>query len=946
MLAVEELVRAIASISTLVLVLFGFACKPAPEPRPLPNVLEVAAHPDAALLSVGGRGPSEVWMVGARPTPQGGPLVLRGDGTTWEVLDTGSLHDLWWVHAIEGGSVWLGGAGATVLRYDGVGFARQLTPGFAGQVVFGVWGTSDDDVWAVGGFAGRDGFAWHFDGEAWTSVPLPDELPRTSEGEIPAILKVWGRASDDVWLVGGLGTILHWDGSALSLVPSGTQQQLFTVHGNANTVVAVGGAASGVLVRDDGEGFVDDTPPGAPLLQGVTVDDEGSVWVAGQYGRAWAKRRADWVELELDFAAEPQSVHGVWTDGEGGLWAVGGNVLTPALDAGVAATSAIVPSWEPEPVMPPVRVCPDAQVNPKPDGSMARRWSEQLLGAVRRDIPNPPVHARNLHHVAVAMYDAWVAYQDVAAPLVATEGPFLAAPPEDREIAIAYAAYRLLAHRYANAQNADISQDCFADFMALLGLDPSDTHTDGDDPIAVGNRIGQAVIDAFIDDGANESNAYADTTGWQPLNPVMVVDRPGTPVDDPNIWQQLNLAQAETQNGIVLDTTVQPYIGPQWREVVTFALVADPMTGLYSDPDPYPTVQDAAMADWVAEVIAKTAELDFEDGVLIDISPASVGNNTLGENDGQGYAENPVTGQPYAPVMVPRGDFTRVVAEMWADGPTSETPPGHWMKISNEVSDRLDPAQLRPFGAAEPVDRLTWDVWMYLSVTGATHDAAIAAWELKRDSLGPRPITLVRWMAQNGQRSDPDAPNYHPDGLPLVPGVIETITAESSAPGERHFDLRWHVGELAVWSWPGEPGDRANEHTSFRWMRAVDWIPYQRRTFVTPAFPGFVSGHSTFSRAAAEALTAYTGSPWFPDGLGEFCAAQDAYLVFENGPSVETCLQWASYYDAADQAGQSRLWGGIHIWPDDTNGRRIGASAGLATVARVQALLSGDAQWP
>jgi Lon protease-like protein len=153
-----------------------------------------------------------------------------------------------------------------------------------------------------------------------------------------------------------------------------------------------------------------------------------------------------------------------------------------------------------------------------------------------------------------------------------------------------------------------------------------------------------------------------------------------------------------------------------------------------------------------------------------------------------------------------------VIAEMWADGPKSETPPGHWAKLCNEVSDRLAPEDLVPYGEGAPVDRLAWDVGFYLHVTASTHDAAISAWELKRDGLGPRPVTLIRWMAQNGQRSDPSLPSYSEDGLPLVPGLIELITEESSAPGERHYDLRWYIGEIAVWSWPGEPGERGPLH--------------------------------------------------------------------------------------------------------------------------------------
>ena len=126
-------------------------------------------------------------------------------------------------------------------------------------------------------------------------------------------------------------------------------------------------------------------------------------------------------------------------------------------------------------------------------------------------------------------------------------------------------------------------------------------------------------------------------------------------------------------------------------------------------------------------------------------------------------------------------------------------------------------------------------------------------------------------------------------------------------------------------------------------MRGVDWIPYQRRTFVTPAFPGLVSGHSTFSRAAAEVLTTFTGSAYFPGGLGEFVAPKDEYLVFEDGPSVEVRLQWATYYDAADQAGQSRIWGGIHIWPDDWQGRKLGSLVGIDAASKAKTYFEGTA---
>jgi hypothetical protein len=124
----------------------------------------------------------------------------------------------------------------------------------------------------------------------------------------------------------------------------------------------------------------------------------------------------------------------------------------------------------------------------------------------------------------------------------------------------------------------------------------------------------------------------------------------------------------------------------------------------------------------------------------------------------------------------------------------------------------------------------------------------------------------------------------------------------------------------------------------------VEWFPYQRRSFVTPAFPGYVSGHSTFSRAGAEVLTRLTGSPYFPGGLGEYRAAAHSYLVFEDGPSVDVVLQWATYQDAADQAGQSRVYGGIHHWPDDTWGRQTGYVVGHQATDLAMAYFDGSAR--
>src|SRR6202012_5563392 len=115
------------------------------------------------------------------------------------------------------------------------------------------------------------------------------------------------------------------------------------------------------------------------------------------------------------------------------------------------------------------------------------------------------------------------------------------------------------------------------------------------------------------------------------------------------------------------------------------------------------------MKRWMVEVIQKSAAGDTSETVTMDISPAAFGNNPLGTNDGKGYGKNPVTGEAYAPDVVLRADFARVMAEFWADGPNSETPPGHWNVLANQAADAPG-FQAKLFGKGPVMDRLAWDV--------------------------------------------------------------------------------------------------------------------------------------------------------------------------------------------------------------------------------------------
>jgi hypothetical protein len=936
---------------------FAGCSDPAPPPPPTPPALKwetVAKGLPAALLSVSGTSDKDVWVVGADKSPASGPSVLHYDGAAWTPMVTGQHADLWWVHAVAGGPVFMAGAGGMILRYANGAFERMKTPGLGKDTVFGVWAASATDAYAVGGWSGHNGFLWHFDGTAWSQVRLPDDIPRLANSEVPGLFKVWGTGPEDVWVTGGAGTVLHGGKTkGFSVVKTTTKETLFTVSGASDGLVGiVGGGGNGLIFESkDGATVADVSPPAVPLIQGIALAAGGAGWAVGEKAFVYRRSGKQWAQVDHQQELGVQSLHATWIDPSGGLWAVGGNVLSTTLDAGaILHEGAVVPTYQPAVISDggldgdaaPAAVCPAAVIAAGQGKSIARQWNEQIIASIRRDLPRPPVHARSLYHLSAAMWDAWASYDATADGVFVTEKSTAPDVALARNEAVSYAAYRVLSARYQKAVGGAISIACYDAVMKRLGYDPTDSHATGADARAVGNRVGAAVLAANLGDGANEAMNYADAT-FMSVNPPLVMDQIGAPAGtNPDKWQQLNLSVAATQNGIILPAGVQTYVGAQWGSVTPFALTKVNPADPWKDAGSAPKISDPGMKAWLTEVIARGAEYDPTAVKTIDISPGAIGNNSLGANDGKGLAQNPATGQPYAANVVPVADFGRVLAEFWADGPKSETPPGHWNVIANYASD--NPLFARKLGGVgSALDALEWDVKMYLALNGAVHDAACSAWDIKRRQLGGRPSTYIRYMGGKGQSSDPTGASYNAEGLPLVPNLIEVITAESSAPGQRHELLHLYVGQVAVRTWRSEPGDRVNEVGGVGWIRAVEWWPYQRRSFVTPPFPGFISGHSTYSRSAAEVMADLTGSPLFPGGLGEVTLSP-GFLSFEKGPSAPVKLQWATYYDAADQAGQSRIWGSIHIEPDDFAGRKVGSLVGKGAVALARKYFDGSAR--
>ncbi|MBD5781329.1 VCBS repeat-containing protein [Pelagicoccus sp. NFK12] len=584
--------------------------------------------------------------------------------------------------------------------------------------------------------------------------------------------------------------------------------------------------------------------------------------------------------------------------------------------------------------------------------NIARRWNELVLDSARINFPDPPIVARTFFHCSAAMWDAYWAYQPEgwshAQALFQKETPNLPADEATRAAqqaeALSHAVFTVATERYRKAFNHEAILLALRDFMTDNGYDPDDLSIEGSSPAAVGNRIGKAILSISLEDGSNEANGYADTTGYAPVNEPLIYGNSGVTLSDPNRWQPLNLARSITKNGIDLGPEVQQFLTPGWNWVTPFALEKPTDSTILIDPGPQPlfgTETEAQLISEMVEVIRASSIMDPTQEVIIDASPGGLQqNNPWLTQDGQGHALNPFTGQPYAPNPVNQGDYFRLTAEFWSDGPGIEGPPGVWNMLHNQTTD--DPRFTRKLGGVGPeLSPLEWDVHAYLALNGALHDAAIAAWTIKSKYDSIRPISMIRYLASLGQSSDPQLPNYHASGLPLEPGLIELITAESSAAGQRHAHLKDYIDELAIYSWRGVPNKPDEDIAGVGWVRAADWGPYHLRTFPTPNFAGYVSGHSTFSRAGAEVMALLTGSPFFPGGLKEFNFEAGKYLQVEYGPREDLTIQVATYYDAADLTGVARIYCGVHIAADDFVGRKVGARVGADAVLKTLALRQG-----
>lgn len=178
------------------------------------------------------------------------------------------------------------------------------------------------------------------------------------------------------------------------------------------------------------------------------------------------------------------------------------------------------------------------------------------------------------------------------------------------------------------------------------------------------------------------------------------------------------------------------------------------------------------------------------------------------------------------------------------------------------------------------------DAKLFFALSNANLDASILAWKLKRVYDSVRPITAIRELFRGQQ----------------------------------------------VLAWAGP----------FSGTQMIDggaWKPYQQTCFVTPAFPEFLSGHSTFSAASAEVLKSFTGSDVFSHSVTVNFSLVEPGLV----PAQPVRLEWATFTEAANEAGMSRRYGGIHFAQGDLVGRALGRQVGTRAWTKAQGFFAGTA---
>jgi hypothetical protein len=280
------------------------------------------ATTDGALLGVWGNSPDDVWAVGGQSDQ---PLVMHFDGTTWSRVAVPGRSRLWNVYGFSATDVYAIGERGLILHYDGQTWSAA--PSTTDTTLFGLWGASGEDVWIVGGNPlDPPGSAVVLRGthNAFATVDLPASIR-------PSVaFKAHGFDAHDVIVVGSTG-VLRWNGDTWRQETMPTSEPLLSAWGrDREDVYAVGGRAFGEIVHYDGRGWSLVKELSIPNgLTGVFTSPDAPTIAVGPQFVFELDAGNQLVQAKLPALGATQ-LHGVWGDGEGTTYVVGGEMYVPA----------------------------------------------------------------------------------------------------------------------------------------------------------------------------------------------------------------------------------------------------------------------------------------------------------------------------------------------------------------------------------------------------------------------------------------------------------------------------------------------------------------------------------------------------------------------------------------------------------------------------------------
>lgn len=521
-----------------------------------------------------------------------------------------------------------------------------------------------------------------------------------------------------------------------------------------------------------------------------------------------------------------------------------------------------------------------------PDPTVSVVWDRVVQQAViENEGPNgPTIASRAYAMMHTAMYDAWSAYDAVATHVsIDLEGDNqkVSGRDSDKEKAMSFAALTIL--RALFPEQEELYREVIE---TRFGYSVDDTASR---EAIIGIDAAEDLLALRTNDGANQSGGYADTSGYTPFNPSPLE------VDDIERWTPENVP-IDPEDG----SPEQTFLTAHWFEVEGFALPKDTdgntdfSSVLPVAPQPFFT---DAYDESTLNFSDKTITLD-QDAVIDGVS-YSAGDVVAVSQEMIGAIINSefiAQAQEVIDISAALTDEQKIIAEFWEDGGGTAFPPGTFMGFAQFVSARDN----------HTIDQ---DAQMFLAMGNAVMDAGIATWHAKVEYDYARPVRLIRDLGELG--------------------LIGEIGVDENT-GETGYVIEAFGGFT-------EDGSGRGTQT----ILAENFVTFQRPgADPSPPFAEYTSGHSAFSAAGAEVLRLFTGSDDFG---GSVTFAPDT-IQFEAGvPENEVTLQWETFTDAADEAGLSRLFGGIHFTEGDVNGRQLGRDVGENAYDLARTFIDGTA---